>query len=68
MDGIQFLVDGQGKKTAVQIDLEKHSEIWEDFYDTCLARERVGEPREYPRHSEGKVAGPPDEFQMMLVE
>jgi hypothetical protein len=46
MDGIQFLVDGQGKKTAVQIDLEKHAEIWDDFYDTCIARERAREPRE----------------------
>lgn len=46
MRGVQFLVDDQGKKTAVLIDLTKHSEIWEDFYDVKLAKDRAGEPRE----------------------
>lgn len=41
MDGIRFIVDEKGKKTAVIIDLEKHGEVWEDIYDylTCLERE-----------------------------
>ena len=41
MDGIKFIVDEKGKKTAVIIDLEKYGEVWEDFYDylTCLERE-----------------------------
>jgi len=28
------------------IDLKKYSEVWEDFYDTAVAREREHEPRE----------------------
>jgi hypothetical protein len=44
--GIQFVVDGQGEKTAVLIDLKKHKEVWEDFYDSLVARSRADEPRE----------------------
>lgn len=43
---VQFIVDGQGNKTAVVIDLKKNAELWEDFYDRALARARQGEPRE----------------------
>jgi len=46
MKGVQFLVDEHGVKTAVVIDLRKHSELWEDFYDRELARRRESEPRE----------------------
>ena len=46
MKGIQFLVDEDGTKTAVVIDLKKHSELWEDFYDRALAQSRKGERRE----------------------
>lgn len=46
MKGVQFLVDENGDKTAVLIDLKKHSELWEDFYDRALARDRENEPRE----------------------
>jgi hypothetical protein len=44
--GVQFVVNEQGKKTAVVIDLKRHSELWEDFYDAAVARERQSEPRE----------------------
>jgi hypothetical protein len=44
--GVQFVVDERGEKTAVVIDLRKHSEIWEDFYDIAVARRREREPRE----------------------
>ena len=40
MQGIQFLVDEQGEKTAVLIDLHKYGEVWEDFYDVNVARLR----------------------------
>ncbi len=40
------MVDEQGKKTAVVIDLKKHRELWEDFYDSALAHARRDEPRE----------------------
>lgn len=46
MKGVQFLVDEKGDKTAVLIDLKRHSELWEDFYDRALARRRAREPRE----------------------
>lgn len=46
MQGIQFLVDSQGHKTAVVLDLEEHGELWEDIYDAWLARSRENEPRE----------------------
>ena len=46
MKGIQFLVDEEGNKTAVVIDLNKNAALWEDFYDRALADRRKAEPRE----------------------
>ena len=46
MKGVQFVVNERGKKTAVVIDLNRYSELWEDFYDAAVARERQSEPRE----------------------
>ena len=46
MQGIQFITDAKGKKTAVLIDLKRYGEMWEDFYDGVLARRRAKEPRE----------------------
>ncbi|HNT88026.1 MAG TPA: hypothetical protein PKL84_09190 [Candidatus Hydrogenedentes bacterium] len=46
MKGVQFLVDEQGNKTAVLIDLKRHADLWEDIYDRALAASRAGEPRE----------------------
>jgi hypothetical protein len=43
MKGVQFLVDEQGNKTAVLINLTRHAQLWEDFYDFALAREREKE-------------------------
>jgi hypothetical protein len=37
MEGIQFVVDDKGERTAVIIDLKKYSELWEDFYDSLTA-------------------------------
>jgi hypothetical protein len=44
--GIQFIVDDAGEKKAVLIDLKTHGDVWEDIYDTLLARRRANEPRE----------------------
>ena len=44
--GVRFMVDEQGEKTAVVIDLKKHRELWEDFYDSAVAHARRDEPRE----------------------
>lgn len=46
MKGVQFLIDEKGEKSGVLIDLKRHSELWEDFYDRAIARSRKGEPRE----------------------
>ena len=46
MKGVQFVVNELGEKTAVVIDLRKHSAVWEDFYDASVARQRQDEPRE----------------------
>ena len=40
------VVDEDGEKKAVLIDLKRNRALWEDFYDTVLAKEREGEPRE----------------------
>jgi PHD/YefM family antitoxin component YafN of YafNO toxin-antitoxin module len=46
MEGIQFVTDDKGQKTAVLIDLKKYGELWEDIYDSLTAKRRAGEPRE----------------------
>ena len=46
MRGVQFLVDDDGERTAVLIDLKKNARLWEDFYDVAVAKARAREPRE----------------------
>ena len=46
MSGITFMVDERGRKTAAVIDLRKHEQLWEDFYDALLAQSSAREPRE----------------------
>ncbi len=46
MKGIQYVMNDKGEKKAVIIDLEKYGELWEDFYDSIVARLRSDEPRE----------------------
>ncbi|HMK60403.1 MAG TPA: hypothetical protein VK452_04560 [Dissulfurispiraceae bacterium] len=46
MQGIQYVTDDKGHKIAVQINLKKFGEIWEDFFDDLLSRQRAEEPRE----------------------
>ena len=46
MRGIQYLVDDNGERSAVLIDLKKNAQLWEDFYDVAIAKSRVKEPRE----------------------
>ena len=45
MSGIQYIVDEAGKATGVIIDLKKHGVLWEDIYDSLIAKERQKEPR-----------------------
>ena len=46
MAGIKFVTDEKGQKVAVQIDLKKLGDLWEDFYDNLIAKQRIDEPRE----------------------
>lgn len=45
MSGIQYLTDEKGRKVAVQIDLKKHRELWEDIQDVLVSRSRRHEKR-----------------------
>jgi hypothetical protein len=46
MQGINYVTNEEGKRVAVVIDLKKHGELWEDFYDGLTAKRREKEPRE----------------------
>lgn len=46
MNGVQYLIDENGERTAVVIDLRKLGELWEDFYDRAVAESRTKQPRE----------------------
>ena len=45
MKGISFVTDEKNRKVAVQIDLKKHGELWEDFYDYLIASMRKDEEK-----------------------
>lgn len=45
MEGIHFVTNAKGKKVAVQIDLERYGELWEDFYDQLIVEQRCGAKR-----------------------
>ena len=57
--GVEFVIDDDGKKKAVLIDLRKHGAVWEDFYDTLRAKEREFEPRETLKEVKKQVIGRP---------
>jgi len=46
MEGIRFVTDENGEKVAVQLDLHRYREVWEDIYDQILVRKRKAEKRE----------------------
>ena len=46
MRGVQYVMNDQGDKTAVLIDLKIHGEVWEDFCDVTIVHDREHEPRE----------------------
>ena len=45
MKGIHYLTDENNNRIAVQIDLRKYGELWEDFYDHLVAEMRKGEEK-----------------------
>lgn len=44
MKGVQYVVDERGKTKAVQIDLTKYGQLWEDFQDLLVSQTRRKEP------------------------
>jgi len=46
MQGINYVTNEEGKRVAVQIDLKKYGELWEDFFYVLTAKKRQNEPRE----------------------
>jgi len=45
MKGIDFVVDNEGNKKAVLIDLLEWGDLWEDFYDVLISESRKNESR-----------------------
>ncbi len=44
MNGIQFVTDEKGNRTAVLIDLKTHEEALQYFFDGLIAESRRSEP------------------------
>ncbi len=44
MRGIDYLIDDNGKKKAVMIDLRAWGKLWEDFQDVIVSEARKDEP------------------------
>ena len=57
LEGVEFVVDEAGERRAVLIDLQRHGDLWEDFYDTAVAEARKGEPRESLERVKKRVLG-----------
>lgn len=45
MEEIHFVIDEKGRKVAVQIDLRKHRQLWEDIEDVLVSRSRRHQKR-----------------------
>ncbi len=43
MEGVQFLINEEGEKISVLIDLSKCEDLWEDFHDMMVSRSRQDE-------------------------
>lgn len=44
MRGVEYVVDDQGNRKAVVIDLKTWGRLWEDFHDAMLSQLRESEP------------------------
>ena len=40
MVGINYVTDEKGRRVAVQIDLKRHRQFWEDFHEGLIAESR----------------------------
>ena len=43
MEGIHYVTDDHNRRIAVQIDLQKYGELWEDIEDMLVAELRKNE-------------------------
>ena len=43
MKGVQFVINEEGKKTSVLIDLAEWGDVWKDCYDVMISRSRQDE-------------------------
>jgi len=55
MEGIRYVLNHKGKKVAVLIDLERYGDLWEDIYDSIVARSRADEPKESLESVKGRL-------------
>jgi hypothetical protein len=58
MNGIHYVTNEKGERIAVQIDLRKHGDLWEELYDSLTARKRAKEPRETVDAVKARLAKP----------
>lgn len=42
-EGVNFIVDSQGNRIAVVIDLERYGDLLEDFFDVIISKQRLEE-------------------------
>lgn len=45
MKGIQYVLNDKNERVAVQIDLKKYGNLWEDIYESIVADSRRNEDR-----------------------
>ena len=45
LKGVQFVTDSSGQKVGVLLDLHEWGDLWEDIYDSMIAKKRAAEPR-----------------------
>ncbi|MFH1008993.1 MAG: hypothetical protein V1800_16085 [Candidatus Latescibacterota bacterium] len=44
LEGVQYVMDSAGKRTAVLLSLAEWGELWEDIYDVLVSQTRKNEP------------------------
>ena len=44
LEGVQYVMDSAGKRTAVLLSLAEWGELWEDIYDVLVSQARKHEP------------------------
>ncbi len=58
MEGIYFVIDGDGNRVAVQLDLAIHASLWEKIHEQLIVesrkRERLSPIKTVARRREGR--------------